>query len=117
MTEPLAVELLKDLRAAVVRWERYRFSRIPVQPPNPHELHQHGLSHVDEQVRSRTKSDHLGRIERAGRSTVEVLHTDVLLVGFDHERKCPNPCLLCGRIQRSRGMVHCRYAPDTQKRQ
>ena len=26
---------------------------------------------------------------------LEVLHTDVLLVGFDHERQCPNSCPIC----------------------
>ena len=40
---------------------------------------------------------------------------DVLLVGFDHERKCPNPCRIRERIQRkSKRLIHSKYAPHTQ---
>ena len=50
---------------------------------------QHSLSTVDGQMRSREKSDLLGGRASAGRWTFEVLHSHVLLVGFDHE---PNSC-------------------------
>ena len=53
-------------QATVVRWKRYRLSTIPLQLPNPHEPRQYGLSHVDGQVRRRTKSDHAGRRETVG---------------------------------------------------
>ena len=57
------------------------------QLPNPHEPRQHSLSTVDGPMRSRTKSDLLGSRASAGRCTFEVLHTDVLLVGFHQSRK------------------------------
>ena len=56
-------------------------------------------------MRSRTKSDFPGSRASAGRYTFEELHTVVLLVGFDHERQCPNSCPICWRIQPSRGMA------------
>ena len=40
-------------------------------------------------MRRRKNSDLPGSRESAGRCTFEVLHTDVLLVGFAHERQCP----------------------------
>ena len=33
--------------------------------------------------------------EGARRGAFDMLHTDVLLVGFEHEKKCANPCPLC----------------------
>ena len=92
-------------QACNVRWKRYWRVRLSLQLPNPHEPHQCSLSHVDGQVRSRTESDHIDSRNSAGWSTPEMLHTDVLLDSFDHERKCSKPCLICCRIQRSRGMT------------
>ena len=69
------------------------------------------LSHVDGQVRNRTEFDLPGSSEIAGRCTPGVLHRDVLSVGFDHERQCPNSCPICSGIQRSRST-----APDTQQK-
>ena len=46
---------------------------------------------VDGQMRSRTKSDLPGSRGSAGRCTIEVPHTDVLLVGFDHEKAVSEP--------------------------
>ena len=43
--------------------------------------------------------------ESARRCTPEVLHTDVLFVGLDNERQCPNSCPICLGIQRSRSMA------------
>ena len=59
------------------------------------EPRQHSLSTVDGQMRRRTKSDLIGSRASAGRCTFEVLRTDVLLTGFDHERQCSNPCPIC----------------------
>ena len=104
MTEPLHADLLKDLRD---------LGKPPVFDVFTFRIHMSlvsALSHVHGQVRSRTESDHFGSRESAGRSTSEILHADVLHVGFDHETKCPNPCPSCSRIQRSRGM-----ASDTQQ--
>ena len=47
----------------------------------------------------------LGSSEVARRSISEMLHTDALLVCFDYERKCANPCPLCGGIQWSKGQT------------
>ena len=77
---------------------------------NPHGPRQHSVSTVYGQMRCRTKSDIPGSRASAGRYTLEVLHTDVLLVGFDHQKGCPNSCPICWRIQWSRGM-----ASDTQQ--
>ena len=99
MTEPLDAELLKDLRGLSkppsfegndAEYQDFRF-----QLPNPHEPRQHSLSTVDGQMRSRTTSDLPGSRASAVRCTFEVLHTDVLLVGFDHERLCTNSCPIC----------------------
>ena len=99
MTEPLDAELLKDLRGlgktAFVRRKRCRLSRLSLQLPNPHEPRQHSLSTVDGQVRNPAESDLPGSSEIAGRCTPEVLHTDVLFVGLDNERQCPNSCPIC----------------------
>ena len=88
MTEPLDDELLKDLRG-LGKPPSFRVSRLSLQLSNPHEPRQHSLSTVDGQVRSRTKSDLPGSRASAGRCTFEVLYTDVLLVGFDHEWQEP----------------------------
>ena len=64
-------------------------------------LHKEHVESTGQGNKSRTKSEHPGRSANAGWSTSEVLRTDVLLIGFDHERKCP----ICWRIQRSRGMA------------
>ena len=37
----------------------------------------------------------LAVVKALGDATFEVLHTDVLLVDFDHERQCPNSCPIC----------------------
>ena len=86
---------LEILGQAFVRWKRRRVSRFSLQLTNPHEPRQHSLSTVEGQMRSRTQSDLLGSRASAGRCTIQVLHTDVLLVGFDHERQCPNSCPIC----------------------
>ena len=62
---------------------------------DPHEPRQHSLSTVDGQVQNRAESDLPGSSESAGRCTPEVLHTDVLFVGLDNERQCPEPCPIC----------------------
>ena len=100
--------------------KRCRVSRLSVQLSNPHEPRQHSLSTVDGQMRSQTKSDLPGSRASAGRCTLEVLRTDVLLVGFDHERQCPE--LLSDLLNTPNGaeawrLIHSRYAPDTQNRQ
>ena len=97
-TEPLHAELLKDLRGLGkplsfdgndAEYQDVRFSfRIHMSLVS-------SLSTVDGQMRSRTTSDLFGSRASAGRCTFEVLHTDVLLVGFDHERQCPNSCPIC----------------------
>ena len=56
------------------------------------EPRQHSLSTVDRHVRSRAESDLPVSSEIAGRCTFEVLHTDVLFLGLDDERQCPNSC-------------------------
>ena len=43
---------------------------------------------------ARAESDLPGSSE-IGRCTIEVLHTDVLFVGLDNERQCPNSCPIC----------------------
>ena len=58
-------------------------------------------------MRSRTVSDHRGRIESAGRSKSEMPSSNVLLVGFDHARNCSKAWRL----------IQSRYAPDIQNRQ
>ena len=73
MTEPLDTELLKDLTGLgkPPEYKDFRFSfRIHMSLVGT-------VSHVDGQVRSRTKSDLLGNSEIAGRCTSEVLHADV----------------------------------------
>ena len=47
----------------------------------------------------------LGSSEVARGSISEMLHTDALLVCFDYDRKCANPCPLCGGIQWSKGLA------------
>ena len=82
MTEPLDAELLKDLRGLG-------------KPPSFDGNDAHSLSTVDGQVRNRAESDLPGSSEIAGRCTPEVLHTDVLFVGFEDEMLCPNSCPIC----------------------
>ena len=48
-----------------------------------------------------------------------MLHANVLLVGFDHDRKCLN---LVRSVEDSNGaeawrLIHCRHPPDSQNRQ
>ena len=124
MTEPLDAELLKDLRGlgktAFVRRNRCRISRLSLQLPNSHEPRQHSLSTVDGQVRNPAESDLPASSEIAGRCTPEVLHTDVLFVGFDNERQCPNSwsdLLRNPAEQRQWRLIHNRYTSDTQNRQ
>ena len=94
MTELLDAELLKDLSKPLsfdgndAEYQDFR----SLQLSNPHELRQHSLSTVDRQVRSRAESDLPGSSEIAGRCTPEMMHRDILLVGFGHERQCPNSC-------------------------
>ena len=114
MTEPFDAEFLKDLRGLGKppsfdgndsEYQGFRISfRIHMS------LASTVLSTCDGQIRSRTKSDLPTIRASAGRCTFEVLHTDVLLVGFDHERQCPNSCPFCCRILWSRGV-----ACDTQQ--
>ena len=37
----------------------------------------------------------LAAVKLLGHAHLKVLHTDVLLVGFDHERQRPNSCPIC----------------------
>ena len=67
------------------------------------------FSTFDGQVRSRAESDLPDSGESSGRSTLEVLHADVLCIGLDNERQCTNPDPIRGGNQRSRGT-----ATDTQ---
>ena len=95
-------------QAAVVRRERCRVTRLSIQLQNTHEPRQFCFSRADGQMRSRAESDLPGS-ESSGRSTLEVLHADVLCIGLDNERQCTNPRLIRRGNQRSRGM-----ATDTQ---
>ena len=83
MTEPLDAELLKDMRGLGkplsfdgndAEYQDFRFS---------FRIHMSLVSTVS------------GSREIAGRCTPEVLHTDVLFVGLDNERQCPNSCPIC----------------------
>ena len=123
MTEPLDAELLKDLRGLgkppSFDGNDAEYQRLSLQLPNPHEP-RHSLSTVDGQMRSRTKSDLPGSRFSAGRCTFEVPHTDVLLVGFDHEKAVSE--LFVRSVEESNGaeawrLIHSRHAPDTQNRQ
>ena len=72
------------------------------------------LANADGQMRSRTKSDFPGSSDSAGRSIFAKMHTDVLLVNFDHERVCEP---LSVPLKNPTEQKHSRYAPDTQNRQ
>ena len=102
MTEPLDAELLKDLRGWGMPpsfdgndadYQEIRFSfRIHMRLVST-------VSHaLMDKCKAGTKSDHLGRTERAGRNTFEAFITK-------------GSVRICGRIRRSRGM-----ASDTQQR-
>ena len=106
MTESLDAAMHKDMRGLGKppsfdgKDAEYQDFRISFRIHN-------SLSTVDGQVRSRVESDLPGSSEIAGRCTPEVLHTDVVLVGFDNERQCPTSCPIS---RGSRGM-----ASDTQQ--
>ena len=95
VTEAFGAELLKDLRGLGkppsfdgngAEHQDFRVSfRINMSFVS-------SLSIVDGQVRNRAESDLPGNSEIAGRCTLHVLHTDVLIVGLDNERQCPNSC-------------------------
>ena len=72
-------------QAAVVRWKRCRLPRLSIQLQNTHEPRQFCFSRADGRMRNRSKSGLPGSRESAGRSTLEVLHADVLCIGFDNE--------------------------------
>ena len=92
-------------QAAVVRWNRRRVPRLSIQWKNTHEPRQFCFSRADGQMRSRAESDLPNSRESAGRSTLEVLHADVLCIGLDNERQCTNPDPIRGGNKRSRGMA------------
>ena len=62
-----------------------------MQLRNTHEPRQLCFSRADGQMRNRIKSDLPGSRASAGRSTLEVLHADVLRIGLDNKRQCANP--------------------------
>ena len=104
-TESLDAELLKDLRGLgkppSFDGNDAEVPRRSIQLQNTHEPRQFCLSRADGQMRRRAESDLLDSSESTGRSTLEVLHADVLRVGLDNERQCTNPDPIRGRNQRS----------------
>ena len=96
MTEPLAAQLLKDLRGLGkppsfdgndTDYQEFRFSL---------RTHVSLASMVSHMLMDKCEAERTPiTLESAGGRTLEVLHACVLLVGFDHERKCPNPCPIC----------------------
>ena len=79
-----------------------RTQRLSLHFSNPHEPRQFGLAHADGPMRSTTDSDYAGSSESAGRSTSEMLHTNVLLVGFDE----PLSDLLKNPMGQKHGVLH-----------
>ena len=92
-TESLDAELLKDLRGLgkPSSFDGNRAPRLSIQLQNTHEPRQFCFSRSDGQMRSRAESDLPDSSESSGRSTLEVLHADVLCIGLDNERQCTNP--------------------------
>ena len=107
MVEPVDADLLKDLRGL---GKPPTFDEIDAEYqdfPFSFRIHISLVSSVakaDGQMRSRMGTYYLGSSESAGRSIFEVLQADVLLVSFDHERKCANPCPFRGGIQWNRSL-------------
>ena len=105
MVEPVDADLLKDLGGM---GKPPTFDEIDAEYqdfPSSSRIHISlviSVAKADGQMRSRMETCCLGS---AGRSIFEILHTDVLLVSFDHERKCANPCPFRGRIQWSRSLA------------
>ena len=95
MTEPLDAELLKDLRG---------MGKPPSFDGNGTECQDSRLSfRIHMSLVSAVSQTLMGKcgIERnlislvAAKATPEVLRTDVLFVGFDNERHCPDSCPIC----------------------
>ena len=104
-TESLDAELLKDLRGLgkppSFDGNDAEVPRLSIQLQNTHEPRQFCFSRAGGQVRNRAKSDLPASRESAGRSTLEVLHADVLCIGLDNEWQYTNPDQIRGGNQRS----------------
>ena len=92
-------------QAVVNGWKRCRVPRLSIQLQNTLEPRQFCFSRADGQMRSRAESDLPDSSESSGRSTLEVLHADVLCIGLDSLKQCTNPDPIRGGNQRSRGMA------------
>ena len=97
-TESLDAELLQDLRGLgkppSFDGKRCTIPRLSIQLQNTHQPRQFSLSRADGQMRSRAESDSLAAVKVLGDAHLKCCR-NVLLVRFNHERKCANSCPIC----------------------
>ena len=105
-------------QAAVVRWKRFRVSRLSLHFPSPHEPRQRSLSTVDGQMRSQTKFDLAGSRAKLGDAHLKCcmqMYYALALITRGSVRT------LIRSVEETNGaeawrLIRSRYAPDTQNR-